>query len=50
MTVKQQERLQELRKQYEDLDTNSIENALHSEVDNLTQNDRLLRTSYDEKT
>ena len=49
ITVKEFEKLQELRKEYSELDTDSVKNKLSSEVDNLTKNDYLLRNSYNEK-
>lgn len=48
-TVKDNERLQDLRKQLSEIDTDSIKSQLSTEVDSLTQNDAYLRTSYNEK-
>ena len=48
-TVKQRERLTELREQLEGIDTKTAKSNLFSEVDTLTANDTLLRESYNEK-
>ena len=48
-TVKDNERLQDLRKQLSELDTDSVKSQLSTEVDNLTQKDAYLRTSYNER-
>ena len=48
-TVKQRERLTELREQLESLDTKTAKSNLFSEVDKLTANDTKLRESYNEK-
>lgn len=49
ITVKEFERLQKLRKEYSELDTDTLKNKLSSEVDSLTKSDFLLRNSYNEK-
>ena len=48
-TVKQRERLTELREQLEGIDTKTAKSNLFSEVDKLTANDSKLRESYNEK-
>ena len=48
-TVKQRERLTELREQLEGIDTKTAKSNLFSEVDKLTANDTKLRESYNEK-
>ena len=49
-TVKQRERLTELREQLKGIDTKTAKSNLFSEVDKLTENDTKLRESYNEKT
>ena len=49
-TVKQRERLTELREQLKGIDTKTAKSNLFSEVDKLTANDTKLRESYNEKT
>ena len=49
-TVKQRERLTELREQLKGIDTKTAKSNLFSEVDRLTVNDTKLRESYNEKT
>ena len=48
-TVKQRERLTELREQLKGIDTKTAKSNLFSEVDKLTANDTRLRESYNEK-
>ena len=48
-TVKQRERLTELREQLNGIDTKTAKSNLFSEVDKLTANDTKLRESYNEK-
>jgi hypothetical protein len=48
-TVKQRERLTEVRKQLSGIDTKTAKSNLFAEVDKLTQKDTFLRESYNEK-